>query len=132
MEPTIATNSATATGTGEVCSMDSPACQAVFIAQRRLVWWFRSSLHYIGESFKRTSETKPHYNHRLLVSFRIRSSLRRVRRNVANFGFGTLACQRAPTPEAQRRQGAATLELQAGVPVGKAAVRRRANKGEMT
>src|SRR5580692_10993099 len=34
MEPTIATNSATATGTGDVCSMDSPACQAVFIAQR--------------------------------------------------------------------------------------------------
>jgi len=29
------TNSATATGTGDVCSMDSPACQAVFIAQRR-------------------------------------------------------------------------------------------------
>src|SRR4029077_11299513 len=42
------------------------------------------------ESFKRTSEPKPHWNYRFLVSFRIRSSRKRPPRNVANFGFGTL------------------------------------------
>jgi hypothetical protein len=28
--------------------------------ERDLVWWFRSSLHFLRESFKRTSEPKPH------------------------------------------------------------------------
>jgi uncharacterized protein YdeI (YjbR/CyaY-like superfamily) len=27
---------------------------------RKLVWWFRSSLHFSRESFQRTSEPKPH------------------------------------------------------------------------
>jgi uncharacterized membrane protein len=56
-----------------------------------LVWWFRSSLQFHRESSKRTSEPKPHWNHRLPVSFRIRSSLRWAPWDPANFGFGTLA-----------------------------------------
>jgi hypothetical protein len=31
----------------------------------RLVWWFRGSLHCLGESIKRTSEPEPHWNHRV-------------------------------------------------------------------
>gem|GEM_PF-3965331 len=30
-----------------------------------LVWWFRSPPHYRSESVKRTSEPKPHENHKL-------------------------------------------------------------------
>jgi len=43
------------------------------------------------ESVKRTSEPKPHKNHRFLVPFRIRSSQKSQPQNAANFGFGTLA-----------------------------------------
>src|ERR1044072_5829430 len=56
-----------------------------------LVWRFRSPHHSRGESALRTSEPKPHQNHRFSSVLRFRSSYPRVLHDETNFGIGTLA-----------------------------------------
>src|SRR5882757_3274461 len=51
----------------------------------RLMWWFRSSLRFRGESIRRISEPKPHWNHGFRVSFRIRNSPKGRRSDVSEF-----------------------------------------------
>src|SRR5215470_2344377 len=53
------------------------------------VWWFRNSLHFIGECVKRISEPNHTRILRFLVSFESEVRLRGLPRNDANFGFGT-------------------------------------------
>ena len=48
----------------------------------------QKSHHFRGKSEMRTSEPKPHWANKLLVSFQFRSSQTRVQHNDANFGIG--------------------------------------------